>query len=74
MKTPPEPPRNPPPGNPLQRRDILKTLGLGAAGAAAAAVLPAGDVAQAMESPQEQLKTRYRETEHVKRFYALNRL
>ncbi len=74
MKTPPEPPRNPPSGNPLQRRDILKTLGLGAAGAAAVAVLPAGEEAQAMESPQEQVKTRYRETEHVKRFYALNRL
>ncbi|PGH58195.1 hypothetical protein CRT60_09690 [Azospirillum palustre] len=74
MKTPPESPRNPPKRNPLQRRDILKTLGLGAAGAAAAAVLPAGDEAQAMESPQEQVKARYRETEHVKRFYALNRL
>lgn len=74
MKTLPEPSRNSPPRNPLQRRDILKTLGLGAAGAAAAAVLPAGGEAQAMESPQEQVKTRYRETEHVKRFYALNRL
>ena len=30
--------------------------------------------AQAAETPQEQVKTRYRETEHVKRFYALNRL
>lgn len=74
MKTPQDQPQNPLPQNPLQRRDILKTLGLGAAGAAAAAVLPAGDEAQAMESPQEQVKARYRETEHVKRFYALNRL
>ncbi|PWC39042.1 twin-arginine translocation signal domain-containing protein [Azospirillum sp. TSO35-2] len=57
----------------LQRRDLLKSLGLGAAGAAAATVLPGGE-AQAAESPQEQVKTRYRETEHVKRFYALNRL
>ncbi|WP_377811520.1 twin-arginine translocation signal domain-containing protein (plasmid) [Azospirillum sp. A29] len=74
MKTPQDPPRNGLARNPLQRRDILKTLGLGAAGAAAATMLPAGDEAQAMELPQEQVKSRYRETEHVKRFYALNRL
>ncbi|AWB08602.1 hypothetical protein A6A40_26860 (plasmid) [Azospirillum humicireducens] len=74
MRTPQDPPRNPPIRNPLQRRDILKTLGLGAAGTAAATLLPAGDEAQAKESPQEQVKARYRETEHVKRFYALNRL
>ncbi|PWC75070.1 twin-arginine translocation signal domain-containing protein [Azospirillum sp. TSH64] len=74
MKTPQDPSCNSAARNPLQRRDILKTLGLGAAGAAAAAVLPVGDEAQAMESPQEQVKSRYRETEHVKRFYALNRL
>ena len=74
MKTPHDQPRTGPVRNPLQRRDILKTLGLGAAGAAAAAVLPAGEEAQAMESPQEQVKARYRETEYDKRFYALNRL
>ncbi|AWK84892.1 twin-arginine translocation signal domain-containing protein [Azospirillum thermophilum] len=56
----------------FDRRDLLKALGLGTAGAAAA-VLPAGG-AQADESPQDQVKSRYRETEHVKRFYALNRL
>ncbi|MGA1855135.1 twin-arginine translocation signal domain-containing protein [Azospirillum sp. 11R-A] len=74
MTPPQDPTCKSPARNPLQRRDILKTLGLGAAGAAAAAVLPAGEEAQAMESPQEQVKARYRETEHVKRFYALNRL
>lgn len=46
MKSPQNPPQDPtrkgPARNPLQRRDILKTLGLGAAGAAAATVLPAG--------------------------------
>jgi len=56
----------------IERRDLLKGLGLGAAGAAAAA-LSAG-TAEAAETPQEQVKQRYRETEHVKRFYALNRL
>ncbi|MBP2232049.1 hypothetical protein J2847_005374 [Azospirillum agricola] len=57
----------------LERRDLLKSLGLGAAGAAAATVMPHG-TAQAAESPRDQVKARYRETDHVKRFYALNRL
>ncbi|MBP2316750.1 twin-arginine translocation signal domain-containing protein [Azospirillum soli] len=57
----------------IERRDLLKGLGLGAAGAAAAALTTAG-AAEAAETPQEQVKSRYRETDHVKRFYALNRL
>jgi hypothetical protein len=56
----------------IERRDLLKGLGLGTIGAAATAALP--DAAQAYEPPQDQVKQRYRETEHVKRFYALNRL
>ncbi|SMH35377.1 twin-arginine translocation signal domain-containing protein [Azospirillum agricola] len=59
-------------GPDLERRDLLKGLGLGAAGAAA--TLMPGDAARAAESPREQVKARYRETDHVKRFYALNRL
>jgi len=55
----------------IDRRDLLKGLGLGSAGAAALAVAPA---AEAAETPQEQAKPRYAETDHVKRFYALNRL
>lgn len=55
----------------IGRRDLLKGLGLGAASAAALAVAPA---AEAVETPQEQVKPRYAETDHVKRFYALNRL
>ncbi|CAO3431553.1 twin-arginine translocation signal domain-containing protein [Azospirillum argentinense] len=58
----------------LERRSLLKGLGLGAAGAAAAAAALRAAPAEAMESRQEQVKSRYRETEHVKRFYALNRL
>ncbi|MFC5357535.1 twin-arginine translocation signal domain-containing protein [Azospirillum himalayense] len=58
----------------LERRGLLKGLGLGAAGAAAAAATLRAEPAEAMESRQEQVKSRYRETEHVKRFYALNRL
>jgi len=56
----------------IERRDLLKGLGLGTIGAAAAAAVPGA--ADAAESPQEQVKQRYQETEHVKRFYALNRL
>ena len=56
----------------IDRRDLLKGLGLGAAGAAAAVAAPGA--AEAAETPQEQVKPRYAETEHVKRFYALNRL
>ncbi|AWJ92080.1 hypothetical protein Sp245p_20065 (plasmid) [Azospirillum baldaniorum] len=58
----------------LERRSLLKGLGLGAAGAAAVAATLRAAPAEAMESRQEQVKSRYRETEHVKRFYALNRL
>lgn len=60
----------------IERRDLLKGLGLGAlagaVGAAAAATVP--DAAAAAESRQDQVKQRYQETDHVKRFYALNRL
>ncbi len=54
------------------RRDLLKGAALAgtAAAAGAAAVLPA----IAAEAPQEQVKARYRETDHVQRFYYLNRL
>jgi nitrous oxide reductase len=56
----------------LERRDLLKALTL-VGGAAATGLAPS--VAQAAaESPQEQVKARYAETEHVKRFYELNRL
>lgn len=56
----------------VARRDILKGLGLAAGTAAAApALIPSADAA---ETQDEQLKGRYQLTEHVKRFYALNRL
>jgi hypothetical protein len=57
----------------LERRAFLK--GVGAAGAGAAAVVAtAATGAQAAESNEDQVRQRYSETEHVKRFYALNRL
>lgn len=60
------------------RRGLLKGVGLatgGAAGAvaAASAVLGAAEE-EAREAPEEQAKARYRESEEVRRFYALNRL
>lgn len=60
----------------LERRSLLKGIGLGAAGAAAVA-LSAGTgaaPAEAAESRQDQLKARYQDNAHVQRFYALNRL
>jgi hypothetical protein len=53
------------------RRDFLRVLGAGAA-AASAAPLVAGN-AVAAESDAEKKKTRYRETDHVKAFYRVNR-
>ena len=55
----------------LGRRDVLRALGAGA-GAAAAAPL-ATEARADNESNDEKRKARYRETDHVKRFYAVNR-
>lgn len=60
-----------------RRRRFLKAAGLAGAGAGAAVALPAvlgGDEAEAYQPPAEQSKAQYSETDHVKRFYALNRL
>ena len=57
----------------LERRSFLKAVGLGGAAAAAATPLLGGE-AEAKERPKEQIKSRYRETDEVKKFYALNRL
>lgn len=58
----------------LERRDFLKGMGLAAGGAAGAAAGVATAAEGEPESREEQAKSRYRETDHVKRFYALNRL
>jgi hypothetical protein len=55
------------------RREFLKTLGAGA-GAAAISAAPLATVAKAdNESDGDKKKTRYRETDHVKTFYRVNR-
>jgi hypothetical protein len=54
------------------RREFLRVLGAGA-GATAAAAVPLASQATAAESVQEAKKSRYRETDHVKTFYRVNR-
>ena len=54
------------------RRGFLKGAGIAAA-AAAAVVAPVAGEAQATESRSDARKARYRETDHVRRFYATNR-
>ena len=54
------------------RRDFLRVLGAGAVGAAASAPLT-GEAEAATESPDEQRKARYKETDHIKRYYSVNR-
>jgi hypothetical protein len=57
----------------LARREFLRTLGAGA-GVAVAAAGPLADDARAdTESNPEKRKSRYKETEHVKTFYRVNR-
>ena len=53
------------------RRDFLRALG---AGAGAAAATPLVTVAKAdSENNDEKRKARYKETDHVKAFYRVNR-
>jgi hypothetical protein len=55
------------------RRDFLRALGAGA-GVAATAAAPLANVAKAdSETNDEKRKARYRETDHVKTYYRVNR-
>jgi len=55
------------------RRDFLRAIGSGA-GLAAAAAAPLATVAKAdTENNDEKRKARYKETDHVKTFYRVNR-
>jgi hypothetical protein len=55
------------------RRDFLRALGAGAGVAAAAAAPLATEAVADSESNDEKRKSRYRETDHVKKFYEVNR-
>lgn len=58
----------------LDRRGFLKGIGTGAAGAATvAAGVAISAPAEAAESVADKKKVRYRESEHVKKYYATNR-
>jgi hypothetical protein len=56
----------------LGRRELLRVLGVGAGAAAAGVAMPAGARAD-NETDGEKKKVRYRETEHVKAFYRVNK-
>ena len=56
----------------LGRRDVLRVLG-GGAGLAAASATLVTDAHADSESNEEKRKSRYRETEHVKAYYRVNR-
>lgn len=56
----------------LGRRDFLRTLGAGATAVAAATPL-AGEARADTETNDEKRKARYKETEHVKTYYRVNR-
>jgi hypothetical protein len=56
------------------RRDFLRKVGLGAVGAGATLATPLIAPAQAdSENNDEKRKARYKETDHVKEYYRVNR-
>jgi len=57
----------------VARRDFLRVLAASAGAAAAGSAVPLTSPAAAAESDQEKRKARYKETEHVKAFYRVNK-
>jgi hypothetical protein len=57
----------------LGRREFLRSLSAGATVAVASAAPLAGDARADTESNDEKRKSRYKESEHVKTFYRVNR-
>ncbi|WP_025035342.1 twin-arginine translocation signal domain-containing protein [Bradyrhizobium sp. DOA9] len=56
------------------RRDFLRKVGLGTAGVGATLATPLVGAAQAdSETNDEKRKARYKESDHVKTFYRVNR-
>jgi hypothetical protein len=59
--------------NSVGRRDFLRALGAGAGVAAVSAAPLATEASADSENSNEKLKSRYKETDHVKTFYRVNR-
>ena len=59
-------------GHKLGRRDFLRAMGAGA-GLAVTAAAPLASEAVAAESDADKKKARYKETDHVKAYYKVNR-
>jgi hypothetical protein len=58
----------------VDRRDFLRKVGVGAVGAGATLASPLIAPAQAdSENDDEKRKVRYKETDHVKAYYRVNR-
>ncbi len=56
------------------RRDFLRGLGVGAAAAGASVAAPlVGEARADSENNDEKRKARYKETDHVKTYYRVNR-
>ncbi|WP_407174987.1 twin-arginine translocation signal domain-containing protein [Bradyrhizobium sp. STM 3562] len=56
------------------RRDFLRKVGIGTVGASATLATPLLAPARAdSETNDEKLKARYKETDHVKKYYRVNR-
>jgi hypothetical protein len=57
----------------VARRDFLRVLAAGAGAAAATSAAPLATPAATAETDQDKRKARYKETEHVKAFYRVNK-
>lgn len=57
----------------LGRRDFLRALGAGAGVAVATAAPLASEAFADTETKDEKLKPRYKESEHIKAYYRVNR-
>ncbi|HEY0849363.1 MAG TPA: twin-arginine translocation signal domain-containing protein [Bradyrhizobium sp.] len=56
------------------RRDFLRRVGIGAVGAGAAVAAPlAGPALADSENNDEKRKARYKESDHIKTYYRVNR-
>lgn len=58
----------------MDRRNFLRTAGVGAAAAAVATAAIGPTEVEAAENAETRKKQRYKETDHVKRYYETNRL